>query len=74
MRIRCSQTRSRRAWRALSPPTQPAAEESAAPTFGQSADSGKPLDEVILEYLVDKARERSREQKDPSRRQQRPKE
>ena len=53
-------------------PTQSAAGKSAIPSFGESADSEKPLDEVILEYLVDKARVRSRERK--SRRQQRPKE
>ena len=55
-------------------PTQPAAATSAPPGFGESADSEKPLDEVILEYLVDKARERSRRPKDQPRRQQRPKE
>jgi hypothetical protein len=55
-------------------PTAPAAEKKAGPSFGESADSEKPLDEVILEYLVDKARERSREKKDQPGRQPRPKE
>jgi hypothetical protein len=55
-------------------PNLGAAGKGAAPSFGESADSEKPLDEVILEYLVDKARERSRDQKGQPRRQQRPKE
>jgi hypothetical protein len=55
-------------------PAVSAAGKRSAPSFGESADSEKPLDEVILEYLVDKARERSREQKDQPRRQQRTKE
>jgi hypothetical protein len=58
---------------------EPAAPRAAAanegtPAFGQSGDSEKPLDEVILEYLVDKARGRSRAKKAQPRRQQRPKE
>ncbi len=52
----------------------PASGAKAAPCFGEKADSEKPLDEVILEYLVDKAHDRSSEQQDPRRRQQRPKE
>ena len=35
--------------------------KKAAPAFGDGVDSQKPLDEVILEYLVDKARDRSSE-------------
>ncbi len=51
-----------------------AAANKGAPAFGQSGESEKPLDEVILEYLVDKARDRSRAKKAQPRRQQRPKE
>ncbi len=41
------------------PPPEAAAAAEGAAGFGESPDSQKPLDEVILEYLVDKARERS---------------
>jgi len=37
----------------------PPVEKRAAPAFGEDVDSEKPLDEVILEYLVEKARDRS---------------
>ncbi len=33
--------------------------------FGESVDAQKPLDEVILEYLVEKARERSSDRRPP---------
>ncbi|MFQ5417750.1 MAG: hypothetical protein ACE5FL_11975 [Myxococcota bacterium] len=56
----------------LPPPTQPAlgspdrprptvAAAEEAPAFGDSVDSAKPLDEVILDYLVEKARHRARD-------------
>jgi len=54
-------------------PTQPKLERAAARTFGESVDSEKPLDEVILEYLVDKARDRAAEKKQPTARKQRQK-
>jgi hypothetical protein len=54
-------------------PAVSAAGKGGASSFGESADAEKPLDEVILEYLVDKARVRSQEQKNQPRRQQRPK-
>jgi hypothetical protein len=53
------------------PDTQPMLGKSSAAAFGDSLDSDKPLDEVILEYLVDKARDRAAEKKQPSARQQR---
>ena len=43
--------------------TKPILDETSAPGFGNSLDSEKPLDEVILEYLVDKARGRAAEKK-----------
>jgi hypothetical protein len=50
--------------------TEPIFDGTSAPGFGNSLDSEKPLDEVILEYLVDKARDRAAEKKQsPSRRQ-----
>ncbi len=54
--------------------TKPILDETSAPGFGNSLDSEKPLDEVILEYLVDKARGRAAEKKRPPARQQRQKE
>jgi hypothetical protein len=36
---------------------KPSIGKATTPAFGGSIDSEKPLDEVILEYLVDKARE-----------------
>ena len=39
--------------------TKPIFDEPSAPGFGCSLDSEKPLDEVILEYLVDNARGRA---------------
>ena len=53
--------------------TEPIFDEKSAPGFGTSVDSEKPLDEVILEYLVDKARDRAAEKKRPRPRQQRQK-
>jgi hypothetical protein len=53
--------------------TKPIIEDPAAAAFGTSADSEKPLDEVILEYLVDKARDRAAPKKQPPARQQRQK-
>jgi hypothetical protein len=53
--------------------TQPILDEKSASGFGTSIDSEKPLDEVILEYLVDKARDRAAEKKRPRPRQQRKK-
>ncbi len=53
------------------PDTKPILERASAPAFGNSLDSDKPLDEVILEYLVDKARGRAAEKKKPPARQQR---
>jgi hypothetical protein len=53
--------------------TEPIFEEKSAPGFGSSPDSEKPLDEVILEYLVDKARGRAAEKKRPTARQPRQK-
>ncbi len=52
------------------PDTKPILDRESAPAFGNSLDSEKPLDEVILEYLVDKARGRAAEKKQsPARRQ-----
>ena len=53
--------------------TKPIIDDPAAAAFGSSADSEKPLDEVILEYLVDKARDRASDKKPPPTRQQRQK-
>jgi hypothetical protein len=53
--------------------TEPIFDETSAPGFGTGVDSEKPLDEVILEYLVDKARDRAAEKKRPRPRQQRQK-
>ena len=53
--------------------TQPILEKTSAPAFGNSFDSEKPLDEVILEYLIEKARSRTAEKKPPPARQQRQK-
>jgi hypothetical protein len=53
--------------------TKPIIDDPAAAAFGTSADSEKPLDEVILEYLVDKARDRASDKKRPPARQQRQK-
>ena len=53
--------------------TKPILDDPAAAAFGNSADSEKPLDEVILEYLVDKARDRAAPKKQPPARQQRQK-
>jgi hypothetical protein len=53
--------------------TKPILNETSAPGFGNSIDSEKPLDEVILEYLVDKARDRAAEKKKPPARQKRQK-
>jgi ribosomal protein L12E/L44/L45/RPP1/RPP2 len=53
--------------------TEPILGGTSAPRFGNSPDSEKPLDEVILEYLVDKARGRAAEKKRPPARQQRQK-
>jgi hypothetical protein len=55
-------------------PAVSAAGKGGAPSFGDSTDSEKPLDEVILEYLIDKARVRANEQKAQPRRDQRSKE
>jgi len=53
--------------------TEPIFDGTSAPGFGDSLDSEKPLDEVILEYLVDKARDRAADKKQPRARQQRQK-
>ncbi len=53
--------------------TEPILDGVATPGFGNSPDSEKPLDEVILEYLVDKARGRAAEKKQPPARKQRQK-
>jgi len=53
--------------------TKPIIDDPAAAAFGTSADSEKPLDEVILEYLVDKARDRAAPKKQPPARRQRQK-
>jgi len=51
--------------------TKPKLEEAASHAFGGGIDSEKPLDEVILEYLVDKARDRAADKTQPAARQQR---
>jgi len=43
------------------PPAPRAAEERQARAFGESVVSEKPLDEVVLEYLVENARRRKRQ-------------
>jgi hypothetical protein len=53
--------------------TRPILDGASTPGFGNSADSEKPLDEVILEYLVDKARDRAAEKKQSLARQKRDK-
>jgi hypothetical protein len=53
--------------------TKPIIDDPAAAAFGTGADSEKPLDEVILEYLVDKARDRAADKKQPPARRQRQK-
>ncbi len=53
--------------------TKPIFDETSAPAFGNSPDSEKPLDEVILEYLVDKARDRAADKKQSPTRQKRQK-
>jgi len=53
--------------------TKPIIDDPVAAAFGNSADSEKPLDEVILEYLVDKARDRASDKKRPPARQPRQK-
>jgi hypothetical protein len=57
----------------------PAAEATSAtkravPAFGDAVDAEKPLDEVILEYLVEKARSRSEERENRPARSSRSKE
>jgi hypothetical protein len=53
--------------------TEPILDGPSTPGFGKSPDSEKPLDEVILEYLVDKARDRAAGKKQPPARRQRQK-
>jgi len=53
--------------------TKPKTETAAPHAFGESSDSEKPLDEVILEYLVGKARDRAADKRQPSARKQRQK-
>jgi hypothetical protein len=55
------------------PETRPILDGASTPGFGDSADSEKPLDEVILDYLVDKARGRAAEKKQSPPRQKRDK-
>jgi hypothetical protein len=54
--------------------TQPIIDGEPAPAFGSSPDSEKPLDEVILEYLIDKARDRAADTNPAPARKQRKKE
>jgi hypothetical protein len=58
----------------LPSPEQPSADQPAIPAFGGEADSEKPLDEVILEYLFEKARGRSEERENRPARPSRSKE
>jgi hypothetical protein len=51
--------------------TKPIIDRPSARAFGDGKDAEKPLDEVILEYLVDKARDRAADQKQAPARQQR---
>jgi len=53
--------------------TKPIIDGISAPGFGNSPDSEKPLDEVILDYLVDKARDRAADKKQSPTRQKRQK-
>jgi hypothetical protein len=53
--------------------TKPIFDDPVEPSFGGSADAEKPLDEVILEYLVGKARDRAAPKKQPPARRQRQK-
>jgi hypothetical protein len=53
--------------------TKPIIDDPAAAAFGSGSDAEKPLDEVILEYLVDKARDRKNDKKQTPPRQQRQK-
>ena len=53
--------------------TEPIIDGISAPGFGNSPDSEKPLDEVILDYLVDKARDRAADKKKSPTRQKRQK-
>ena len=53
--------------------TKPIFDGTSTPGFGDSIDSEKPLDEVILEYLVDKARDRAADKKQPPTQQKRQK-
>ena len=53
--------------------TEPIIDGISAPGFGNSPDSEKPLDEVILDYLVDKARDRAADKKQSPTRQKRQK-
>ena len=53
--------------------TKPIIDDPVAPSFGDSDDAEKPLDEVILEYLVGKARDRAAPKKQPPARRQRQK-
>jgi hypothetical protein len=48
-------------------PTEKVARPSSELAFGASVDAQKPLDEVILEYLVEKARERSSDRRSPAK-------
>jgi len=47
----------------LPPKSEKSERPSATASFGESVDTQKPLDEVILEYLVEKARERPAERR-----------
>jgi len=51
--------------------TKPIIDGQSARAFGDGKDGEKPLDEVILEYLVDKARDRAADKKQAPARQQR---
>jgi len=51
--------------------TKPIIDRSTPPAFGDGKDAEKPLDEVILEYLVEKARDRAADKKQAPARQQR---
>jgi hypothetical protein len=42
------------------PPSSPAARDRLARAFGDGIVSEKPLDEVVLDYLVENARKRKR--------------
>jgi len=49
--------------------TEPILDRASAAEFGSGPDSEKPLDEVILEYLVEKARGRADKKRAPTRQQ-----